>query len=298
MQRFLERRACAVCAGLRHSVLRSLPFAAPAVWDFVARYYAGRIAAGELGDARYEIRKCADCGFLWQAYHLDEVGMQCLYEDWISPQESLAKKTRAGAALLDGYARELAAIARRLGRRPAALRVLDYGMGWGFWCRVAQAHGCDVAGCELSERRLAYARGLGIRVVEALEGEAPFDVINCHQTLEHLPEPCETLARLARALAPGGLVRLSVPDGSGAERALLDPRWRAGKDALQPLEHLNCFTRATLARIAARAGLAPAREPARPRARWRGLRARLAGALRRARPRAAAATLYLARAGA
>jgi SAM-dependent methyltransferase len=282
--RFVERCVCSVCGEIRHETVRSVGFTAPEVWDFLGRYYAGRIAPAELEGSRFEVRRCSACGFLWQAFHLDPEGMRRLYEEWISEEESLAKKTRADVSLFDGYAREISGIARRLGRRPCELSVLDFGMGWGAWCRMAQAYGYEVTGFELSRSRRDYARARGIRVVDSLEALERFDYVNCHHTLEHVPDPRETLERIAGALAPGGLLHLCVPDGRDAERRLREPGWHAAKDALHPLEHLSCFTAGTLERLAAGVGLAPAPEPSLPaRSRARRLARRAAAALRPAR---------------
>jgi len=290
VERFVERRACPLCGDARHRVLRSVPFGAPEVWDFLARYYEGRIERADLGDALYEVRRCEACTFLWQAHHLDDAGMQRLYEEWISAEQSLAKKTRAEVGLFDGYAREVSAIAHRIGRRPDQIRVLDYGMGWGAWCRMAQAYGYDVAGYELSRRRQDHARAAGIRVIESLDALGRYDFVNCHHALEHVPDPLETLARLAGALLPGGVVRLSVPDGRDAEARLSAPDWRAGKDDLHPLEHLNCFRAETLARLAERAGLCAAPEPAAGPLPRRALRGRVGALLRRPSRRAEGTT--------
>jgi SAM-dependent methyltransferase len=294
--RFVERRACPVCGELRHEVLRSVAFTAPEVWEFVARYYGGRVEPRDLEGGLYQIRRCLACRFLWQAFHLDDAGMAVLYERWISPEESLAKKIRADVSLYDGYARELSSIARRLGRKPHQLSLLDFGMGWGAWCRMAQAYGYSVAGFELSQRRREHARAWGIRVIDSLDGPERYDYINCHHALEHVPDPHRTLAWLVAALAPGGLVRLSVPDGREMERRLREPGWRAEKDALHPLEHLNCFTTDTLARLAARAGLRLAPEPAIAAPGLRAFARRAAAALR---PKTALAgtTHLFARAG-
>jgi len=288
---FVERRACPVCGDVRQEILRSAAFDAPEVWEFLASYYAGRIARSDLAGGLYQVRRCRACGFLWQAFHLDAEGMLALYERWISPEESLAKKTRADVSLYDGYAREISAIARRLGRKPCELSLLDYGMGWGAWCRMAQAYGFRVAGFELSQRRRAHAQAWGIRVLDSLAGPERFDYVNCHHALEHVPDPYATLAGLAGVLAPGGMLRLSVPDGHEMETRLRAAGWRAQKDALHPLEHLNCFTSDTLARLAARAGLQPAPEPAFAAP---GLRAfvRRAVAALRPRPRALVGTSH------
>jgi SAM-dependent methyltransferase len=135
-------------------------------------------------------------------------------------------------------------------------------MGWGAWCRMAQAYGFRVAGFELSQRRRTHARAWGIRVLDSLAGPERFDYVNCHHALEHVPDPYATLVELAAVLAPGGILRLSVPDGREMETRLRAAGWRAQKDALHPLEHLNCFTSDTLARLAERAGLRFAPEPA------------------------------------
>lgn len=296
MQRFVLRSACPVCGASEHAVLRQHRFTAPEVWEFLASYYEGRIRKEDLGDALYEIWRCTACGFLWQAHHLDAQGMQKLYEDWISASASLAKKARADVWLFDAYAREASEIARRLARRPDQIRVLDFGMGWGAWCRMAQAYGYDVAGFELSQRRCDHARAQGIRVIDSLEALGRYDFVNCHHALEHVPDPLATLRRLVEALEPGGFLRISVPDGRGMEQKVADPAWRAAKDALHPLEHLNCFTGDTLLRLAAQAGLAAAEEPSAPAR--RALLRRVARALRPPRRATPGTTRYFARAGA
>jgi 2-polyprenyl-3-methyl-5-hydroxy-6-metoxy-1,4-benzoquinol methylase len=175
--------------------------------------------------------------------------------------------------------------------------LLDFGMGWGAWCRMAQAYGYSVAGFELSQQRREHARAWGIRVIDSLESPERYDYINCHHALEHVPDPHQTLARLVAALAPGGLVRLSVPEGREMEQRLREPGWCAEKDALHPLEHLNCFTSDTLARLAARAGLRLAPEPARAAPGLRAFARRAAAALRSKGGRLAGTTQTFARAG-
>jgi 2-polyprenyl-3-methyl-5-hydroxy-6-metoxy-1,4-benzoquinol methylase len=118
---------------------------------------------------------CDVCGFMWQAYVLDPLGMHLLYEHWISAEESLAKRTHADVTLFEQYAREVARISRILGGNPHRIRVLDFGMGWGFWCRMASAFGYEVEGLDLSEARRKYARERGVRVVDRLPTEPTYD---------------------------------------------------------------------------------------------------------------------------
>ncbi len=296
MEHFVERVSCPVCGDLVYEVLRTLPYNAPEVWTFVETYYGGRITRADVDGAIFEIRLCRACHFLWQAYHLDDRGMLRLYEEWISAEDSLTKKTRAEVSLYEGYAREVASIAHRLGRKPCEISVLDFGMGWGAWCRMAQAFGYVVSGFELSRRRRDYASERGTAVVESFDALGRYDFINCHQALEHIPDPKETLGKLVGALETGGLMRLSVPNGAAMEQALRAPEWRAAKDALHPLEHLNCFTADTLERLAERAGLCLAPELPAPQPQTRRLAHRLWSALRPKAPSPRGTTQYFARA--
>ena len=136
------------------------------------------------------------CGFLWQAYHLDADGMQRLYEEWISADESLAKKTRADVEPL----RRLRArgLRDRAPSRTQALRA----------SRARFRHGLgrlvpDGAGLRLPRRGLrAVAAPLRVRAraghprdrlaEAALER---YDYINCHQRSSTSP----TRSRRSRA---------------------------------------------------------------------------------------------------
>ena len=207
MERFVERRACPACGELRHEMLRSAAFTAPEVWEFIK--HSGRIAPGDLEGGLYQVRRCDACRFLWQPSISTRLDGRA-YETLRSLRRRACQEGPADVSLYDGYAREISSIARRLERKPHQLSLLDFGMGWGAWCRMAQAYGYAVAGFELSQRRRENARRWGIRVVDSLEALERYDYINCHHALEHVPDPHQTLARLVAALAPGGLVRLSV----------------------------------------------------------------------------------------
>ena len=243
--------------------------------QFLQRFYAGRLPPDELAGAAYRVAVCARCGFVYQQDILDAAGMQALYGRWIDADASLRRKEAAADRLYrrdSGQAQTLLRMMARLGRAP---RVLDFGMGWGFWGRAAQAQGLEVSGFELSARRREYARAMGLDVIDELPPPgAHFDCIYSSQVFEHLPDPRATLESLRDRLAPGGLVYLRVPDGRGAARRLARHGWSPQIDALHPLEHVNCFTRRTLIALAARVGLEPARPPLRldPRRLWGSIR--------------------------
>ena len=163
------------------------------------------------------------------------------------------------------FVRELALAERRLRKGDAQLRVLDFGMGWGAWCAMAMAMGCEVHGHESSPVRIAHAERAGVKVLSWDDlPQHPMDFINSEQVFEHLADPLGALTHLASALAPGGLLKISVPDGADIKRRLAIGDWDAGEDSprsllsITPLQHVNCFSRRSLVELARRAGLAPA----------------------------------------
>ena len=231
--------------------------------DFLHQFYNGRIPAGALSGAHYRVVACDQCEFVYQASVLDEAGMESLYEDWIDQDASLAKKQRAGHRLYRQQAGQIQSLQRLLPGPPAQTRVLDFGSGWGYWARMARAHGFDASGFELSTRRRAYAEAQGVPCLDALPDVPTFDCIVANQVLEHLTDPVATLQQLSACLKPDGLLYLRVPDGRGIRQALSQRGWSPELNAIHPLEHVNCFTRGHLIQMAASLGYSPQNPPVR-----------------------------------
>lgn len=253
---FVHRPACELCGSPRVKILYSRPFTAAPVWDFIDSYYGGRVEKSRLEGAPYEVARCTACGFIWQPYILDDDGMSELYNQWISGTDSLRKKADLDFAAT--YAHQISLIAHFFPRRPKdSLQLLDFGMGWGFWCRAAAHHGYHVTGLEIAEDRVSFAREHGVEVIHSLDelGPKKLDFINAEQVFEHIPQPLATLKVLVGQLNPGGVIRIAVPDGRRIARDFRNPNWRPSKNAIHPLEHINCFTHKTLASLGHRAGL-------------------------------------------
>ncbi len=256
--RFAERTRCPACGGGDVADHVSLPLADGEAWIFLERYYEGRVSREMLGDGRYVIDGCRDCGLHFQRHALDGPGMEYLYEVAIAPEASLAKREQAGPAYFAGLVRNAGQVATLVpSARARDVRVLDFGMGWGHWAAAAKALGHTVYGAEISPRRIAFAASLGVPAVDLGELEAhAFDYIHAEQVFEHLAEPDAMLAVLVRLLRPGGVIRIAVPDGE-VTSAKLQSGWRVAKDELHPLEHLNAYTRRSLDGLAGRHGLTP-----------------------------------------
>ena len=201
---------------------------------------------------------------------MNEAGMKALYVNWIDQVQSLQKKQSAKSRLYRQYAGQIHTLSRLFNRRPDQIRVLDFGMGWGYWSRMAQAHGLNVVGYELSAQRVEHARKMGVTVIDDLSTvEDDFDFIYANQVFEHLSNPVQIMQTLCQCLKPTGFIYIRVPDGRGVARSLAQRGWTPDLDAIHPLEHINCFTRKTLIDLGARAGLKPFSPPL--RLSWDGL---------------------------
>jgi SAM-dependent methyltransferase len=131
---------------------------------------------------------------------------------------------------------------RRIARALAALppgRCLDAGSGLAPFRDRLRARGFEVVTLDVEDR------GRGVDVVADLQSmpEVPsgaFDLVLSTQVLEHVARPWSAFAEIARVLAPGGALVLSVPHLSMIHEA--------------PEDYFR-FTPYALARLAADAGL-------------------------------------------
>jgi 2-polyprenyl-3-methyl-5-hydroxy-6-metoxy-1,4-benzoquinol methylase len=267
----VRRDACPACTATGAATLFECGLDAPPIREHLAALYEpqGMIEPAYLSGGEFRVLECAQCGLV---YHQDVPGdalMERLYEHWIDPARALAQ--HEAHVTLDTrmtFIREIVLAQSVVPLSGPRLRAFDFGMGWGDWCLMASAFGCDVAGAERSPSRLAQARRNGIEVVpwEEIPSRA-FELINCDQVLEHVVDPLETLTYVARALAPRGLLKVSVPDGADLKQRLARAQWMAPEGSadsllsITPLQHINCFHHAALVAMAARAGLRPAQIP-------------------------------------
>ena len=152
--------------------------------------------------------------------------------------------------------REFARTVDFIRRYRRAGNLLEVGCAYGFFLQEAKRH-FTVRGIELAADAAEYCRRHGLAVetgtaeAVARTGGGPFDVIALLDVIEHLPDPQAAIAASAGALAPGGVIVLTTGDfGSLAARAL-GSAWRL----MTPPQHLWFFTRPSIERLAAGAGL-------------------------------------------
>jgi 2-polyprenyl-3-methyl-5-hydroxy-6-metoxy-1,4-benzoquinol methylase len=240
-------------------------------------------------DARFPLVRCTICGFVFAGRRPPDELLRVLYDEVIDEERG-----RAEALGPVWVARQLGIASRILDRlaatrpgRAGRLVALDFGCGYGTLADALRLGGLEVVGVDPGRRARHHAESAGTRVVERLAealGSAPFDVVVLNEVVEHLPEPRPALQELVGALAPGGLVWVSVPDFSEWRlAAALAALARGGEVTreLNPWEHLNYFTPQRLRECFEELGLSVVAEPARihladdDRPGWRSARASL-----------------------
>lgn len=143
--------------------------------------------------------------------------------------------------------------------------LLDIGCGPGLLLKLARERGYATQGCDISEWATEYARSQGFDVrtgdVQTLGyGAGQFDVVVINHTLEHLPQPLDTLREACRVLKDDGVLLVGVPNFASFMSRVMRERW-AG---LLPDQHLWHFTPLTLTRALRQAGFRVLRLTAEP----------------------------------
>lgn len=108
--------------------------------------------------------------------------------------------------------------------------VLDVGCHTGEMVLVLRARGLNAIGLEPNPRAAAVARAHGLPVIEqqieyADLPEAYFGSIILSQVLEHTRDPYVVLGTVRRALRPGGVLYIVVPNATSAWRRVFAQHW-------------------------------------------------------------------------
>jgi SAM-dependent methyltransferase len=133
---------------------------------------------------------------------------------------------------------------------------LDIGTGDGAFLEELQRLGFqDVAGVEPSEAPVAAAKAhikplIRPGLFRAADFPcASFSLISCFQTMEHVPNPLETVQGAYELLKPGGALVIVVHNRKSVSARLL-----GAKSPIFDIEHLQLFCPATSRRLLDRAG--------------------------------------------
>jgi SAM-dependent methyltransferase len=210
-------------------------------------------------DDTYPLAACNDCGFCYSP-HLPSKGfLRIVYENAIDHDRTITETISYRRRFLE----KLAIVLGELDDRPKKL--LDFGCGYGHALRILQMRDLRCFGFDISVERLRQAGLAATNDVQEVRERGPFDVILCFDVLEHVSEPNEALEFLAAVSAPGGILAINVPDCSGMSTSGIRSAIQTGAArAINPWEHLNYFTPASLHAALRRYGFIPYRNIASP----------------------------------
>ncbi len=252
MKNFVERKKCPGCSNNKFITIYERRFDSQPIKDYLISFYGeqGDFNENDIADGVFEVVECKECSLIFQLYIPNDELMQKIYENWLKPDVQYKSKIEnRGLGYSMQLNRQVAMIIAYLRRSPNQISMLDFGMGWGLWPAFAGLYGCDSYGFEISQTRIDHAKSIGVKVLSYDELiSKKFDFINTEQVFEHVPNPSELLKNLHKLLNPGGIIRISVPNGEGIKRKLIDANFMLKKgnrnsiNPIAPLEHINSFT--------------------------------------------------------
>ena len=220
----------------------------------------------EVGDlfqfkpGRFRLERCGDCDHIFQNPQLSVRGLNFYYRDFYDglDAEALESLLGAGPQVYEARAKMLIGHVGEAGPR----NWLDVGGGSGHLCCISKDtwpqtrfDGLDLsAGIEEAERRgwidHAY-RGLFPDVAPSLAGQ--YEVVSMSHYLEHTLDPRAEVVAAAKALAPGGLFLVEVPDPECVLGRLFGRFWLPW---FQP-QHLHLLSVKNLERLLREQGFEP-----------------------------------------
>ncbi len=132
---------------------------------------------------------------------------------------------------------------------------LDVGCGRGDLASWLVQRGWKMTGVEPSASAAAIARSRGVNVLEGVLAtvaltEGGFDAAILQQSLEHTEEPAADLARIYKAMRPGAIICISVPNFGSWQARRFGSRWFH----LDAPRHRSHFTQPSLTRALQEAG--------------------------------------------
>ena len=145
-------------------------------------------------------------------------------------------------------------------------RLVDVGCACGQFLSHCHGKDCVGFGVETSRTQVQFIRDhLGIETFCGTTGDMKnfqhiFDVTHMAHTLEHVPNPLETLDELISITKPGGILFIEVPNVASLKNYFdhLCARWGLRKNTWKPgdfPEHMVEFTTDTLRKVMKKKGL-------------------------------------------
>ncbi len=216
--------------------------------DYFENFYGNQnfnLINNYIGKNKYELLKCEKCEFIWQKFAPEEKFAYTLYEEIIDKKKSFQKSKLLQEKRKIRYQDEFEFIFNYFQNKK--INILDFGAGWGSWLNVIDNTKVDKYAFELSPSRKKYLIEEGIKVLDEISIEkyqSFFDYIRIEQVLEHVVDINLILKLIKKIAKDNCIVHIGVPNGK--KEILKNHKIIIKKGAVQPLEHLNCFSNRSL----------------------------------------------------
>jgi len=251
MLNFYQSPICKICGKVGVSIF-SKKFDDKLLKTFFVKYYGKKkyeIFKDNLKEIYYELLRCDNCKFIWQKNIPEKNFSINLYEKIIDKKESLKKSEKKFKDQKNNFYKEIKKIICNF--KEKKINILDFGAGWGHWLISGSNLSYNAYAFELSPSRIKFLLSNQIKILD-LENiksyEKFFHYIRLDQVLEHLDEPNQSLAIIKKLGKDNCIFYISVPDGTEFIKKK-DNNFQIEKGPVQPLEHLNCFTKKSLKKI-------------------------------------------------
>src|SRR4030095_144710 len=193
----------------------------------------------------YAMSECSTCRAIFLIVQAGKDAITELYDHYY--ERARFELPSAAAAALERLAESIEPFRQ-------TNRWLDVGYGEGGLLNIAQHHGWNCYGTEVSPQALGYGKQQGWTVTSAEDDphfpHAGFDVVTMIEFLEHAAAPEQFLIAAAKWLRPGGLLYITTPNADSLNRRLLGLQW----SVFSPPEHVTIWTGRGLRVALTRAG--------------------------------------------
>ena len=162
-------------------------------------------------EGSFQMVRCPSCQFIFLNPRPTLDSLLRFYQKYLPEEQTSIKSWERMMKPVFRRAANLLVQYRRSGR------LLDVGTGFGFFPAEMKKRGWEVAGVEISQKAMDYARDVfGLTIFpgpleEAAFPDNDFDAVTGFYVVEHLSHPMAFLGECHRILKPGGLLLLRYP---------------------------------------------------------------------------------------
>lgn len=238
----------------------------------------------EIWDGEFDFLRCLNCNALWMASRPQDKYVELAYEDYYTHDQTNRDDSRNANifknTLRDGYVRNQygrkhgfldsfcaaayqalspnlvdTRISYRFAPR-APCSILDFGCGGGHFLRKMRSLGNEVVGIDFDRVVIERLQEEGIEAfliaeLDWLLDNYRFDLIALGHVIEHIPNPGETIAKLAASLNEDGLIYIEAPNASATGLEIFGKYWRG----LEAPRHFGVPSLKSLELVCNKAGL-------------------------------------------